>query len=167
MEGKGLVPTRSVVDACSHYLLMKICVPWELGGLHLRGHTSIRHFSCFQDACFGLGWMLKTLGIHVCHQYPSLQLVQIYILFPIGFMLKKGQNQSPLSYTTTPPHTWGSFGSELSGSFLSQFPMFNSKGNIKMAGAEPRQGGFRRNSYSNTVTMAKLLSPHVGAPHPS
>lgn len=26
-----------------------------------------------------------------------------------------------------------------------------------MAGAEPRQGGFLQNSYSNTVTMAKTL----------
>jgi len=49
-EGKGLVLTRSVMEACSHYLLLKICVaqtPWELGVLHLRDQTSIRHFFPF------------------------------------------------------------------------------------------------------------------------
>uniref|UniRef100_A0A8B9F6W2 BHLH domain-containing protein n=1 Tax=Amazona collaria TaxID=241587 RepID=A0A8B9F6W2_9PSIT len=70
MEGKGLVLTRSAMDGCSYYLLMTICVPWELRGLYLHGHTSIRHFSYFSDACFGLGWMLKILGIQVpCYSY--------------------------------------------------------------------------------------------------
>lgn len=45
--------------------------------------------------------------------------------------------------------------------------MFNSKGSIKMAGAEPRQGGFLPNSYSNTVTMANPLISSCWCPAPA
>lgn len=38
-------------------------------------------------ALFWVGFW-RFLGVQVCH--PSLQLVQICPLFPIGFMLKKG-----------------------------------------------------------------------------
>lgn len=36
-----------------------------------------------------------------------------------------------------------------------------------MAGAEPRQGGFLQNSYSNTVTMAKPLISSRRCPAPA
>lgn len=69
---------------CLHYLLPKICVeqtPWELGGLHLCGHTSIRHFFLFlrRSLCFGLAFedflasrcVVDALHSSLCKSVPS------------------------------------------------------------------------------------------------